>query len=403
MNQTNVTPSSYSLFHTYQGQNHHNEFYEILKDRKITTLFQPIISLETGLPFGFEALTRGPVESYFFNPIHLFSYAETADLLFPLEKIARESAFKNSLPLMNNGQKLFINLSSKVIHDPTFTPGHTVSLLEKFNLTPNDIVFEITERHAIEDFKTFREALNHYRNQGFLIAVDDAGAGYSSAQAISELSPDFIKIDRSLIDGVFHSSVKEGILEAFVSIAKRMNSKLIAEGIENIDDLEAVIKLGFDFAQGFLISKPVNFIPSLPDRVHSTITNYQSKSRCNEIGTLTIPTITVDISCNANCITQHFLRNPTLTSIVITSDKSAYGLVKRELWMNQPEIYRVFQQLCKTNVQVVDIHTDTQMVAQIIFSRNIEDTYDDIIVTENEIVVGIVPVRDVFRYLYKGK
>jgi EAL domain-containing protein (putative c-di-GMP-specific phosphodiesterase class I) len=246
-------------------------FYSILGDKKIHTLFQPIVSLHNGHIHGYEALSRGPVGTSFYSPIHLFSFAEKEGYLYLLEKLARELAIQNATPLLSQDEKIFINISAQVIHDPNFTPGHTMSLLNEYHLLPEQIVFEITERSAIHDFVTFREVLYHYREQGFNIAIDDAGAGYSSLQAISELMPDYIKIDRSLIQHIDQKEVKQNILEAFVTFAKKTNAQLIAEGIETKEELKQVISLGIHYAQGFILGRPNNPPEQLPYDVVQTI------------------------------------------------------------------------------------------------------------------------------------
>ena len=91
----------------------------------------------------------------------------------------------------------------------------------------------------MEDFTLAKKILEHYRKQGYRIAIDDAGAGYSSLQAIAELQPDFIKIDRSLIEHIHMNKIKEYILETFVTFAQKMNIELIAEGIEAAEELVA--------------------------------------------------------------------------------------------------------------------------------------------------------------------
>ncbi|QOR67608.1 EAL domain-containing protein [Cytobacillus suaedae] len=255
-----------------------NEFRDILKNKAIKILFQPIVCLQTGQTHGYEALSRGPENSEFHYPSTLFSFAEKEGFLYPLEKIAREQALYQSRNLLQN-QKLFINLTPQVIHDPHFTPGHTISLLEQYQINPENIVFEITERSAITDFQAFKEVLNHYRSQGFKIAIDDAGAGYSSLQAISELEPDYIKVDRSLISGVDKTEVKNNILEAFVMFAKKMNSKVLAEGIETFEELEKVKELGIDFGQGYYLARPNNPVTPVLKHVKEFLQKGENKKK----------------------------------------------------------------------------------------------------------------------------
>ncbi|WP_175638311.1 EAL domain-containing protein [Metabacillus schmidteae] len=246
------------------------ELERILHDKLLSIHFQPIVHYHSNTIFGFEALSRGPINSPFYRPDSLFPYAEKEGLLYSLEKIAREKTFEASKGNLHN-QKLFINLNACVIYDRQFNPGHTISLLKQYEIEPQNVVFEITERNAINDFEAFRNALNHYREQGFQIAVDDAGAGYSSLQSISELMPDYIKVDRSLIRGIDFNEVKSNILEAFVTFAKKMNSKIIAEGIETEAELKRVMSLGIEFGQGFFIAKPGSTFPAINEYARECI------------------------------------------------------------------------------------------------------------------------------------
>lgn len=263
------------------------EFLTILKNKLITIHYQPIVHFHSQQTYGFEALSRGPANSFFYSPSQLFPYAEKEGLLYTLEKVARERAFEESSGISKD-QKLFINLNSQAIYDRQFTPGHTISLLQQFGINPKNVVFEITERNAIDDFAAFRNALNHYREQGFQVAIDDAGTGYSSLQSISELMPDYIKIDRSLINGIDHNEVKSSMLEAFVSFTQKTNCEIIAEGIETEGELHRVIELGIVYGQGFFIARPNNPIPSISENAKHYLNLFEMKSRRKSV--------TVDIS-----------------------------------------------------------------------------------------------------------
>jgi EAL domain-containing protein (putative c-di-GMP-specific phosphodiesterase class I) len=121
----------------------------------------------------------------------------------------------------------FINLNANVIHDPQFTPVQTLAFLEKMNLTPQNVVFEITERQSIDDYASFTKALDHYRKQGCRIAIDDAGAGYSSLQAIAELRPDYIKVERSIIYRIDRNKIKEILVETLAVFAQKIDCQLL--------------------------------------------------------------------------------------------------------------------------------------------------------------------------------
>lgn len=236
-------------------------FRQILKENRLRVEYQPIVSLENAKTLGWEALTRGPADSCFSSPLALFSFAEEVGMLYALERTCRRLALRN-MPSLGKQQKLFINIDPQTINDPYFVKGETKTVLESLGLTPANIVFELTERRSIQDFATFRKSLKHYRDQGYMIAVDDAGAGYSSLQSIVELHPDYIKMDMSLVRNVDTDTVKRALLETFVTFAQKVNCQIIAEGIETSQELQTLIDLGITLGQGYYLARPA--FPPLP-------------------------------------------------------------------------------------------------------------------------------------------
>ncbi|MBW7476657.1 EAL domain-containing protein [Paenibacillus oenotherae] len=228
---------------------------EMISDRLITPVYQPIISLRNGTVYGYEALSRCPENRWFKGPEQLFSFASDEGMVYALDRLARERAIEGSAGLSSQ-QKLFINITAQIMNDPSFSPGQTLILLEQYGLSPTNVVFEITERSSIEDFGAAKKTLGHYRSQGYQIAIDDAGAGYSSLQSIVELEPDYIKIDRSLIRGIHRDPMKEHIVHTFIDLAAKMGVSLVAEGIETEAELAHMKAMGVHYAQGYLLGRP---------------------------------------------------------------------------------------------------------------------------------------------------
>ncbi|WP_219838134.1 EAL domain-containing protein [Paenibacillus sp. R14(2021)] len=236
------------------------ELEQILRERRIQPMYQPIMSLspDSHSIFGYEALSRIPGSRWFDGPLGLFQFADEEGLTYALDRLARERAIEGSTGLLK-GQKLFINITARIMNDPSFSSGQTLLLLQRFGLSPHHVVFEITERTSIEDFGSAKRILQHYRNQGYQIAIDDAGAGYSSLQSIVELKPDFIKIDRSLTNGIHLDGMKAHLVQTFADLAAKMDIKLIAEGIEEEEELQFIRSLGVQYAQGYLLGRPQPF------------------------------------------------------------------------------------------------------------------------------------------------
>jgi EAL domain-containing protein (putative c-di-GMP-specific phosphodiesterase class I) len=234
------------------------ELDRLLSESSIKSVYQPIMRLGDGRVFGYEALTRCPEGSLFEGPLALFQFAEKHNMAFALDRLAREKAIRHC-PSLGAVQKIFINVTMGIINDPHFVSGQTVHWLNERGLYPGQVVFELTERSSIDDFDAAKKILGHYRSQGYEIAIDDAGAGYSSLQSIVELSPDYIKVDRSLVRMADKDEMKKHMLRTFVRFAKKMNIRTVAEGIERPEELRLLRAMGFDFAQGYLLGRPSEF------------------------------------------------------------------------------------------------------------------------------------------------
>lgn len=231
------------------------EMERLLKDHGIRSVYQPIFRLKDGQVFGYEALTRCPPGSPFAGPLEMFRFADREGYAFALDRKARETAIR-SCPLLGARQKIFLNVNAGIMKDPGFVSGQTVQWLAERGFKPGQVVFELTERDSIDDFEEAKKTLDHYRSQGYEIAIDDAGAGYSSLQSIVELRPDYIKLDKSLVQRADEDDMKKYMLGTFVRFAKRMNIRTVAEGIERAEELRLVRTMGIDFAQGYLIGRP---------------------------------------------------------------------------------------------------------------------------------------------------
>jgi EAL domain-containing protein (putative c-di-GMP-specific phosphodiesterase class I) len=118
------------------------------------------------------------------------------------------------------------------------------------------IVFEITEHHAIEDYVALRPLLDGLRAQGARLAVDDAGAGFASLRHTLQLSPDFIKLDISLIRGIDHEPRQRALAAGLIAFANDVGAAIIAEGIETAGELAALRELGVPYGQGFHLAPP---------------------------------------------------------------------------------------------------------------------------------------------------
>jgi EAL domain-containing protein (putative c-di-GMP-specific phosphodiesterase class I) len=230
---------------------------DVMLGDQVTTVFQPIVNLQKGGMLGFEALSRGPRDTQQHSPVSLFEAAASSDLVFELDRHCRRKALKTARELAAP-YLLFVNVVPAAMYDPDFQGTGLIKLLEGLGLTPDRIVLEVSEQHAIENYMLFVEALDNFRQMGFLIAVDDIGAGYSGLETIAHLKPGYLKFDMELVRDIDESKVKWEMASALKKFADNMEepAKIIAEGIERDGERQACVDLGIDFGQGYLLSRP---------------------------------------------------------------------------------------------------------------------------------------------------
>lgn len=231
------------------------ELRRIVSSGDFEVRFQPIVRLDDGEVHGFEALTCGPPGSIFENPEMLFSFAEGTDHITELERVCRLRSV-HLAGALDTGTKLFLNCSARVLSDPKAFCEGLLGQAENCGLQPSDIVLEVTERVAITAWQDFRRSVAALRLIGFPIAIDDVGAGYSSLKSVAEVEPDYLKVDLSLIREVHRSKVKKSLLDSLMSIATSIDARVIAEGVEDEAEFQALRELKIDLGQGYFFGRP---------------------------------------------------------------------------------------------------------------------------------------------------
>ncbi len=237
---------------------------ELILKESIKTVFHPIVDLTNNVIMGYEALTRGPEKTEYENPYVLFDVATEIELLFELDRLCRKKALQNARGISHR-HKLFINCLPSAVLDPEFRDAHLKSVLEELRINPVNIVLEVTEREAIENFDLFRDAVKYYSDLGFAIAVDDTGAGYSSLETVVELKPQFLKLDISIVRDIDKNILKQQLIKAIVGLSKELGSVVIAEGIETQEELRILKQIGVNVGQGFYFAKPGPAFPCIRD------------------------------------------------------------------------------------------------------------------------------------------
>ena len=242
---------------TYIARRRGRWLQELLHAERVTTHFQPIFHVaEPHRVFAHECLLRGfDEQGDSVSPGLMFDLATQADLVFPLDRLARITAVQNAAA-QGVSSRIFINFTPAAVYDPINCLQTTVAAVEKAGLQRDRIVFEVIETERIGDPNHLANVLGYYRDAGFKVALDDLGGGYAGLGLLPSLRPDFVKLDRSLVDGVGGNQVQSVIIDRVTQMAHDLGIEVIAEGVEQAEDLDWLQAHSVDYVQGFLLARP---------------------------------------------------------------------------------------------------------------------------------------------------
>lgn len=217
----------------------------VLDGREVRCVFQPIVDLRTQKIYAYESLVRSKSPD-FKSPPELFSAAVDGSCTGELGRLLRELSIQGC-----PGYPLFLNI-------------HPAELNERYLVQPDDPIFEhehdvfieITEAVPLTHFELCKSILSEVRGRGIYLVVDDLGAGYSNLKYIADLHPRVVKLDRGLIAGLVKDTRMFKLVTAIVVMCRELDAMVVAEGIETVDELEAVQETGAHFGQGYLLARP---------------------------------------------------------------------------------------------------------------------------------------------------
>lgn len=213
----------------------------------VTSVVQPVIRLDDGVVVGYEALARvhGGEEH---SPLWWLERAAACARRTEMEIEFLASAARLGSP--PNDAMLFVNLGPEALGSPA-------ARMMRPKL-PERVVVEITEQTAVDDYAKLKADLEPWISTGSRVAIDDAGAGYSSLRHVVELMPDFLKLDRTLVQQIDRDSHKEALVRALAAFAREVGTSVIAEGIETPAELATLVSAGIPLGQGYLLGRPSN-------------------------------------------------------------------------------------------------------------------------------------------------
>lgn len=220
---------------------------DIIEDRSLTMVYQPIYRLADNRLMNFEALARFPGEPA--TPDILFKEAAGLGRGPALELMAVEEALKGLLGLPRQAS-LSLNLSPEAIFSDAFE-----ALFD--DLPCQRLIIELTEHEPVSDYEALRNRLARYRSNGLRLAIDDVGAGYASFRHILDLHPDLIKLDTVLTRSIDTDIARQTLAKAITMFGRKMGCEVVAEGVETTAELDTLRAIGATKVQGYLIGRPM--------------------------------------------------------------------------------------------------------------------------------------------------
>jgi EAL domain-containing protein (putative c-di-GMP-specific phosphodiesterase class I) len=231
----------------------------------LTSVFQPIFSLSHMRAVGYEGLLRAhdmldrPV-----SPLDVFGEAARVGDVLQLDRLAQTLHLENFKVLGAEREWLFLNVHPGALTDP-YLSAALLATLKRLGLPPRRIVLEVLEQRA-EDLERLADAVRQFRERGFLIALDDFGAGHSNVERIWQLNPDIVKLDRIMLSHAAHRADMGTILPGLVALLHEAGKLVLVEGVETEHEAQMALACNADFVQGFFFGRPN---PGAADATHA--------------------------------------------------------------------------------------------------------------------------------------
>jgi EAL domain-containing protein (putative c-di-GMP-specific phosphodiesterase class I) len=234
-------------------------FRRALERGETYLLYQPVINIKTNELVGVEALIRWENEEKgLIMPNDFIPLVESTQLIHPMTDwvFKKVVQFQKECRAQTCDFLISINLSSKNLNDPNFYK-RVLKIVDEEESIPSQLIFEITETVLLEKDKNSLMNISQLKKQGFKLAIDDFGKGYSSLTYLSHFDTNFLKIDRYFISQMSDKQSISQIVEATVELAHKFNLKVVAEGIETKEVFDKAKTLNIDYVQGFYTARPM--------------------------------------------------------------------------------------------------------------------------------------------------
>jgi diguanylate cyclase (GGDEF)-like protein len=419
----------------------HQQLAEIMRNRDLGTVYQPLIDTGSRMVFGYEALTRGPSNTWLHSPQNLFEAARRVGARLELELMCAQLAAKRFATMRLEG-RLLINISPDAIYEEPRFAERFLESIASAGLSPSRCVMELTEDGLLEDYASLRTVLQQIREAGCDIAIDDLGAGSSGLRIWSELRPEYVKIDRYFVTSIDADTAKQGFVRSIIDLARAIGCRVIAEGVETQEEAHELISLGVDRLQGNLLGRPQTSPSADLDQIaaleqsSTTLTALCAEHLATQVPPLSPQTRVAEVaemfrsqSCTmcqlpnhadsfestdacrrahggvANC---HVSREML---VVAEPDGTPIGIVRRQALfalLSKPLHLEVFNRKPITSVMeksmlLVDSRLRLEQVSRLLTNRNDARWTEEFIITRNRKYFGIAQTMQLLRIITENQ
>lgn len=236
----------------------------IIERRDIVSFFQPLVSIKKKAVIGFEALSRGVLADGdgLIPPCLLFDKAAEQGRRVDVDRLCRSVAFSRFKHLHDKERSLLlsVNMDVRILDTEAAGSNYLLQQVMDNGVNPNNVIIEVLEAD-VQNTQALLDFIEKYRRYGFLIAIDDVGAGHSNLERIAYIKPDVLKIDRSLISEIDKGYHKREVVKSLTMLGRKIGSLIVAEGVERQEEAVLLMELGVDIFQGYYFARPI-----APDR-----------------------------------------------------------------------------------------------------------------------------------------
>jgi EAL domain-containing protein (putative c-di-GMP-specific phosphodiesterase class I) len=218
---------------------------------EFTMAFQPIVDIDTGSPYAFEALVRPPGGGSAFEILSRI----TEENRYAFDQTCRVKAITLAAKLEMDAL-LSINFLPNAVYQPAACLAKTFEAAERAHFPVHHLIFEVTENEPSRDVGHLQDIFTEYKSHGMITAIDDFGAGHSGLNMLADFQPDIIKIDMALTRAINTDPIRYEITRAVIGLCARLHISVVAEGVETVDEAIMLRELGIRLFQGYLFAKP---------------------------------------------------------------------------------------------------------------------------------------------------